>query len=155
MCLVNRDISQTYADYAESLLKLYVTTGAQLYGGKYVTINVHNLIHLANDVRKHGSLDDFSTFPFENKLQKLKNLLRKSGKSLQQVVRRLQEIETARTSKVNSQNSQSASNTHLKKYIIQAPFYHTSQRLISTRLYVSRTLNYEHQNQRIVFSLKT
>ncbi len=107
--LVNRDTCQTYADYAESLLKLYVTTGAQLYGAKYVTFNVHNLIHLANDVRKHGSLDDFSAFPFENKLQKLKNLLRKSGKPLQQVVRRLQEIETARTSKVNSQNSSTIS----------------------------------------------
>lgn len=102
--LVNRDTCKTYTDYAESLLKLYVASGAQLYGAKYVTFNVHNLIHLANDVRKHGSLDDFSAFPFENKLQKMKNLLRKSGKPLQQIVRRLDEIHKAKRNEENASN---------------------------------------------------
>ncbi len=103
--LVNNDMCQIYADYAESLLKLYVSMGAQLYGAKYVTFNVHCLIHLANDVRKHGSLDSFSAFPFENKLQKMKNLLRKSGRPLQQIVKRLEEIERARRDQVFASNS--------------------------------------------------
>jgi hypothetical protein len=63
------------------------------------------LIHLANDVRKHGSLDDFSAFPFENKLQKMKNLLRKSGKPLQQIVRRLDEIDKANKNQQPAANS--------------------------------------------------
>lgn len=103
--LVNRDTCRTYTDYAESLLKLYVSTGAKLYGAKYVTFNVHSLIHLANDVRKHGCLDDFSAFPFENKLQKMKNLLRKSGKPLQQIVRRLDEIDKAKSNLEIAANS--------------------------------------------------
>lgn len=74
--LLNKETCKIYTDYAESLLRLYVSTGALLYGAKYVTFNVHNLIHLANDVRKHGPLNDLSAFPFENKLQKMKNLLR-------------------------------------------------------------------------------
>jgi len=38
--LVNRNMCKAYATYAESLLKLYVSSGAQLYGAKYVTFNV-------------------------------------------------------------------------------------------------------------------
>nr|CAI5849311.1 unnamed protein product [Callosobruchus analis] len=33
-----------------------------IFGTEYVTYNVHNLIHLAEDVKTHGSLDSFSTF---------------------------------------------------------------------------------------------
>lgn len=90
--LVNKDSCQSNAMYADKLLRQYVTASVKLYGAQYVSFNVHNLIHLANDVLKHGCLDDFSAFPFENKLQKIKNLLRKSGKPLQQIVRRLDEI---------------------------------------------------------------
>ncbi|XP_032790823.2 uncharacterized protein LOC116927889 [Daphnia magna] len=97
--LVNRDMCQIYAPYAESLLRLYVTNSGKLYCAKFVTFNVHSLIHLANDVRKHGCLDDFSSFPFENKLQKMKNLLRRSGRPLQQIVRRLEEIDNANRKK--------------------------------------------------------
>jgi hypothetical protein len=106
--LVNGEMCKTYATYAESLLKLYVTWGAQLYGAKYVTF-VHNLIHLANDVRKHGNLDEFSALPFENKLKKMKNLLRKNRKPLQQIVWRLQEIDRAKSNqKIISGNSSSS-----------------------------------------------
>lgn len=113
--LVNRDTCKTYADYAENLLKLYVNIGARLYGDKYVTFNVHNLIHLANDVRKHGTLDDFSAFPYENKLQKMKNLLRKSGKPLQQIVRRLDEIDKAKSNQEHAANS----STNISKYRLE------------------------------------
>nr|CAH0098279.1 unnamed protein product [Daphnia galeata] len=105
--LVNRETCKTYMDYADSLLRLYVSTGARLYGAKYVTFNVHNLIHLANDVRKHGPLDDFSVFPLENKLQKMKKVLRKSGKPLQQIVRRLDEINKANSNQQPAANSRS------------------------------------------------
>lgn len=97
--LVNREMCKVYADYAESLLKLYVPMCADLYGPEFISFNVHNLIHLPNDVRKHGCLDDNSSFPFENKLQKLKNLLRQSGNPLKQIVNRLEESEKAKLSK--------------------------------------------------------
>lgn len=53
--------------------------------------NVHNLLHLADDVKLLGCLDDFSAFVFENKLGKLKKLIRKPQYPLQQILRRLHE----------------------------------------------------------------
>jgi hypothetical protein len=57
--------------------------------------NVHGLTHLANDVKKFGPLENCSAFVFESFLGKLKRLVRKSSRfSLQQVVRRLSEVNT-------------------------------------------------------------
>ncbi len=70
--LVNKDLCKTYAAYAETLLKSFVDASSKLYGATFITFNVHSLIHLPSDVLKHGSLDEFSAFPFENKLQKIK-----------------------------------------------------------------------------------
>ncbi len=84
---------QTYASYAESLLKKFVSDCVRIYGRKFITYNVHNLIHLPGDVKEIGCLDSYSAFPFENKLQSIKNLLRTSANPLAQVVRRIKEIE--------------------------------------------------------------
>lgn len=70
-------------------------SSAKLFGPQFIVHNVHNLIHLPDDVVNHGPLDSFSAFSFENKLQILKNLIRKSGKPLQQLVNRLEEIENS------------------------------------------------------------
>jgi len=45
---------------------------AILYGSEFITYNVHNLIHLPYFVQKHGLLDSFSAFRYENYLKKLK-----------------------------------------------------------------------------------
>ena len=57
-----------------------------------VVYNIHNLVHLPEDVKQHGPLDAFSAFPFENFLGRLKRLVRKRTCILQQVVLRLSEI---------------------------------------------------------------
>ncbi|CAN7940686.1 unnamed protein product, partial [Ixodes hexagonus] len=59
-------LSLEYVDYAEELLVHFVKTFMSLYGKDKVSHNVHNLIHLANDVRSHGPLHGWSAFPFEN-----------------------------------------------------------------------------------------
>jgi hypothetical protein len=84
--------------YAESLLKYFVNEFKQLYGRHQVSYNVHGLIHLANDVRKHGQLDSFSAFKYENYLGKLKRLIRSAKEPLKQLHRRLEEIEHAEKS---------------------------------------------------------
>lgn len=94
--LVNKDVCKSTVLYAGKLLKKFVKMGERILGPQFVVFNIHNLVHLSNDVMRHGSLDAFSAFPFENKLQKLKNLLRKSGKALEQIVRRLSELENAK-----------------------------------------------------------
>ncbi|KAK6493020.1 hypothetical protein HHUSO_G2484, partial [Huso huso] len=87
-----------YCDYAEELLVLFVQQFASVYGN-IVVYNIHGLVHLANDVRKFGPLQNFSAFPFENYLQIIKRMIRKPKYPLQQVIRRLSEKKCAGQSK--------------------------------------------------------
>ena len=106
--LVNKKLvsSKDNIDYAESLLMRFIEDFQKLYGKKNVTHNVHNLLHLANDVRKYGPLEYFSAFPFENYIFSIKKLIRKGDKPLQQIARRLSEYECRRNSKsIKSQNN--------------------------------------------------
>ncbi|KAK6186492.1 hypothetical protein SNE40_008521 [Patella caerulea] len=89
--LCSSDLSPAKCDYAEQLLISFVQHFAEMYGKHLVSYNVHCLIHLANDVRLYGPLDQFSAFPFENFLKSIKRLLRTPTCPLQQVVRRLKE----------------------------------------------------------------
>ncbi|XP_029676799.1 uncharacterized protein LOC115243742 [Formica exsecta] len=77
--------------YAEELLVNFVKGFQVLYSKQFVSHNVHNLIHLSNEVRRNGILDNFSAFPFENFLGSLKKLIRKPEKPLQQLARRYDE----------------------------------------------------------------
>jgi hypothetical protein len=71
--LVNEENCVLYAQYAETLLKKFVKDAIKLYGPKFISYNIHNLINLPDDVINYGPLDNFSSFPFEKKLQKMKN----------------------------------------------------------------------------------
>ena len=62
-----------------------------LYGHEIMVYNVHGLVHLAEDVRKFGCLDNLSAFPFENNLMGLKKIIRKPNCILQQIASRLSE----------------------------------------------------------------
>ncbi|KAJ8677929.1 hypothetical protein QAD02_013716 [Eretmocerus hayati] len=83
-----------YLNYAQTLLKKFVAHFQKLHGAKYVSFNVHGLLHLVNDVRKYGHLENFSAFRFENFIGKLKRLIRKGNQPLQQIIRRSAEIES-------------------------------------------------------------
>jgi len=61
-------------NYAEDLLKLCVEGGtifSDLYGEEHVSYNVHSLIHLVDNCRVYGVLDNFSAFTFENAFKHL------------------------------------------------------------------------------------
>lgn len=78
-------------NYAEQLLQYFVETFKTIYGRVRLSYNVHGLIHVAEDVRNFGPLDNYSAFKFENKLGQIKRLIRKSSYCLSQVHRRLEE----------------------------------------------------------------
>ncbi|CAN7984520.1 unnamed protein product, partial [Ixodes hexagonus] len=94
--------SMEYIDYAEKLLLHFVEVYMSLYGKHAVSYNIHNLVHLASDVRNHGILQKWSAFPFENFMGSLKGLLRKPGKKLEQLHNRIMEARNAKLPKVNS-----------------------------------------------------
>lgn len=89
--LSNAKLCSEYCDYANDLLVTFVTNASLLYGKGMLVYNVHCLIHLAEDCKKFGVLDNFSAFPFENALKDIKKLVRKPDKILQQLVGRLAE----------------------------------------------------------------
>lgn len=80
-------------DLANILFREYVEEYITLYGVDSISSNVHNLIHIVPDVKKFGILNSISTYPFENCLGQIKNLLRQGNLPLEQVARRMVERE--------------------------------------------------------------
>lgn len=76
---------------AKILLETFVKDYAALYGQKFITYNVHNLIHLPFFVLRHGPLESFSCFKYENYLQEIKKFMKCSRFPLQEVSNRIYE----------------------------------------------------------------
>ncbi|XP_061508321.1 uncharacterized protein LOC133392261 [Anopheles gambiae] len=78
---------------AGQLLDKFVADFPTVYNERYMTSNIHNLQHVFEDVDRFGPLSEISTYPFENMLQYLKNLLRSGWKNLEQAINRLSELD--------------------------------------------------------------
>lgn len=77
---------------AKALLSSYCTNFINIYGGNAVVSNIHNIIHISDDVERFGSLNDTSTYPFENFLRDIKLRVKPSNTPMQQITRRLAEL---------------------------------------------------------------
>ncbi|XP_067204218.1 uncharacterized protein [Linepithema humile] len=82
--LTDQQLCVPFNAYANSLLFYFVSNYGNIYGDEYLSHNVHNLLHLSNDVQSFGSLDNFSCFKFENQMQKIKKKLHQSGAPLEE-----------------------------------------------------------------------
>lgn len=80
-------------EFAHTCLVSFVEHFSRLYGPEFVAYNVHRLVHISGDVKQHGNLDEFSAFPFENYLGKLKKLVRKPDNPLVQIIQHLSEMD--------------------------------------------------------------
>ena len=89
--LISPSLCHAMCDLAHKLLVAFVRHFGDMYGKDKLVYNVHGLVHLANEVRLHGNLDNISAFPFENFLGQLKKMVRSPKNPLQQVIRRLSE----------------------------------------------------------------
>lgn len=78
-------------DFAKELLDFFVMSFQKIYGQQFVSHNFHGLLHICDDYLRYGSLDNCSTFVFENFMKELKSFLRKHDKPLQQVINRYNE----------------------------------------------------------------
>lgn len=100
--LSSKKLFSTYTDYANNALVLFVQHFRKLYGDTYVSYNVHNLVHLAQDAKVHGTLDCFSAFRFENYMKTLKKMVRKPQSPCSQVVKRILERGTTPVPRVEA-----------------------------------------------------
>lgn len=89
--LLNKELNVLYNNYADNLLRLFVSHSIRIYGIEFSVYNVHALIHLASDANRFESLNNVNSFSFENYLGCLKRFLRKSNQNLQQVCNRIYE----------------------------------------------------------------
>lgn len=118
---------------AKELLQYFVEHYKDFYGKDYVTSNVHNIVHVADEVQRFGPLHTFSAYPFENKLYLIKRMLRHGNKPLAQVAKRFSEDSASMkttSSKENQQltnrepfvstNSRKLTVLHLKDFIISS-----------------------------------
>lgn len=87
-------ISKFGYELPHTLLVTFIKHCEEIFGQEFLVYNVHILCHLTDDVRRFGPLDMFSAFPFENFLGQLKRLVKSPNKSLQQVCRRLYEMQS-------------------------------------------------------------
>lgn len=91
--------------YAKSLLTWFVKESIQIYGAEFITYNVHNMIHIADDVSNHQvPLDEISSFPFESYLGKLKRLIHGAVCPIRQLVKRLDELDHANLTAKSTNN---------------------------------------------------
>ncbi|XP_052901576.1 uncharacterized protein LOC128309240 [Anopheles moucheti] len=81
-------------DQASEMLKKYVEMYDTIYGEGYISSNVHNLLHLTDEVKEFGPLNVMSAYPFENALNHIKRMLRHGHKCLEQTINRLSEFES-------------------------------------------------------------
>nr|XP_047130481.1 uncharacterized protein LOC124810173 [Hydra vulgaris] len=116
--LLSEFLCKKYASYAHSLLLLFVEHVSEVYGKEVITYNMHGLVHLSNDAKKFGPLDNISSFPFENYLSQLKKLVRKPHMPLQQIVRRLGE---KRAIQQKQKNESEHNSTYFKKEHYNGP----------------------------------
>lgn len=87
--------------YAQKLLEYFVKSFDEIYGSHLVSHNIHGLLHICDDYKRFGPLDDCSCFPFENFMKELKSMVRKHEKPLQQVVHRYKEKRESNTKAID------------------------------------------------------
>lgn len=109
-------LSQTHGSllhFIEKLLNYYVNKFGEIYGKEFMSHNIHALLHLIDDYKQFGPLDNCSCFPYENFMQLLKKMVRSNAKPLQQVVKRYEELNVfGRLTINNSKNSEFFKNIH-------------------------------------------
>jgi len=74
-------------------LRTFVLTARNFYGSASQILNMHNLIHLADDAKNlKCSLSEISAFPFKNALKNIKQKIRSGKHPLAQLCRRYNEL---------------------------------------------------------------
>lgn len=82
---------EMYVNYAGSLLLQFFSDFCNVYSRENCVFNVHTLSNLHLDCKIHGKLDNFSAFPFENYMSRLKRMIRSQNHYLAQIVNRITE----------------------------------------------------------------
>lgn len=103
--LMGRDniVTNEEKELANILLQSFVEDFSRIYGRERVSSNIHSLLHLTDMVDRHGPLDQFSCYKYENYYQQLRQWIRKPDHYFTQVLRRWVQTKGKTTTKVKGQ----------------------------------------------------
>lgn len=77
----------------KTLFEKYVTSFKTIYEEYAMSYNIHNLIHITDDLMHHKlPMSDYSVTSFEHKLGEMKKLIRGGNRRLEQVATRVEEL---------------------------------------------------------------
>ena len=80
-------------DFPKNLLSYFVAKAKRIYGDSFTIYNIHNLLNLSADCQNlHSSLNEISSFKFENYLQVIKNSIRNANNPVAQIAKRKLEV---------------------------------------------------------------
>lgn len=101
---------------ARNLITDFLEGVKVMYGSQLFCSNLHNLVHLVDDVERFGPLDSFDAYPFESRLYTLKKLIRGGNLPLSQVSKRITEMQS-NSNNSNTKNGKADQLPILKKRI--------------------------------------
>lgn len=96
LCCTDKYINKNrtrISDLISDLFNEYIEEFVDIYGIEYISSNVHNLTHVIDDVSRFGNLTKISAYRFENSLAALKLRLRNCNRPLEQISRRIVELD--------------------------------------------------------------
>lgn len=69
------NVCQDYCDFACDLLTAFVKDAGEIYGTHAMTYNLHSTVHLVDEAKLYGPLDNVARFVLENYLCKPKKMI--------------------------------------------------------------------------------
>lgn len=93
--ICSSNVYRKYLPLARRLFLDFIENHISIYGESSITINIHNLSHVVDDVEHLGPLHSISAYEFENSLHHLKLRLKQCNHPLQQIARRISELDSS------------------------------------------------------------
>lgn len=73
----------------EMLFRDFILDFKEIYGPQFITSNMHNVLHVIEDIKRFGILPSISAYRFESCLGKIKSIIRSGPSPLPQVAKRM------------------------------------------------------------------
>lgn len=83
--LLNQNVDPTNLETARILLKEFVENFTTYYAEEFLGYNIHNLLHLVDECERHGCVNDFSAYKYENAIMGIRKMKRSSYMILKQL----------------------------------------------------------------------
>ncbi|OXU17529.1 hypothetical protein TSAR_006570 [Trichomalopsis sarcophagae] len=92
--LLSQQDRNIHIEKARKYLRTFVEKAIVLYGPTFISLNIHNLLHICDDVESTGSsLSELSAFRFESYLGGISNVIRSPNHIVKQYCNRIEEQE--------------------------------------------------------------